>query len=364
LAHNVKRFQLMNDSIALLKQNGNLLMAYGSLATPLKLVSKNVAAFQLTETRMGILLADGTLLLKEYGFEPSKIATDVKSFHVTPDRLGVLFNDGKLWMHEGGAITQMEQFVKIADNVSRFQLDRDWVAYSETNQGKLLVGKGPLRDKQGKPPVFIEHGTNIDDFEIEVTVDLGDVIKSRAHLAVVGRGGKVSVGESNQDQATILLRDAGVSNAKSVRWAGRQLAIHTTGGEVRLAKLKPENGEFEAPIASIGVVSDFGINPEGMVVTHRGKGKLGLIEAQHRADAKMALADKTGGLKAATKAEGSNLDPQEIVKPVAMRKNQALNTSNETALAEPGGTVFDVSAVGMSSLRPMHVRRSVDIRDQ
>lgn len=326
VAHNVKDFQVMDWRIAVLKTTGALLFAEGPLNTPLKIIADNVHAFQMTLTRIGILQRDGTLLLREHGFMPREIAKGVKMFQVSAERVAVLTLDSKLWAHDHGYIDALKQ---IAENVERFQIEREWVAVLRNN--RLGIAKGNLDNLQ-----FFEHGSDVGEFEMEVTVDLGEISKSRMHVAMATKKGQVFVGES--EQPSVPLQSIGPFNVKTLRWAGRQLAIHSVDGSLVVGRLRDYDAGLEG-LNGAGVARDFRLNQEGDLLLDRGSGGLRVAKSTH-------------------KTAGSSADAQTriVATPTGERSVRRLDLSTETELPRGAG---NVERLAISSMRPEHTRRAV-----
>src|SRR5262249_33862873 len=146
VAKDVKDFQLMDWRLGVLKNDGTLLMIEnGALNQPLRTVDVGVEAVQMTATKVGILRANGEFRVKEAGLRgPVTFATGVKAFQVTSDyRTGILGSDNSFWLAQGAMTSAVRgAFQKIADDVESFQLEREWVAY--TQRGRLFVAKAEL----------------------------------------------------------------------------------------------------------------------------------------------------------------------------------------------------------------------------
>src|SRR5262249_11031541 len=145
-----------------------LMISDGPLNQPLRPVDTGVEAFQMTSTKVGILRANGEFRVKEGGLRgPVTFATGVKAFQVTSDyRTGILGSDSSFWLAQGNLTNAVAGvFQKIADDVDSFQLEREWVAY--TQRGHLFVGRAELY----APLTFTPVASQVADFETEVAVD-------------------------------------------------------------------------------------------------------------------------------------------------------------------------------------------------
>ena len=137
---NAVRYQVVDDRIAALTNDGVFWML--DPASHWLKVEEQVADFQLTATRIGVLKQDGMLRVQEGAWLGTwnLEATGVKAFSLSPHRVGVLTAQSELFIVEG-ALTQPWQ--SIAAEVSAFQLIDTRVAYVNP-QGELLVQEGAL----------------------------------------------------------------------------------------------------------------------------------------------------------------------------------------------------------------------------
>lgn len=336
VARNVKDFQLLDWRIAVLKQNGVLLLAEGPLNTPLKVIDQGVAAFQLTLTRVGILRTDGTFLIKEWGFLPQKVATRIQAFQVLADRIGVLDLDGKLWVHPRGTVTR---FLPIAEGVDTFQLEREWIGILKG--GRLLIGKGELI-QEGKMLSFVDQATNVTDFEMEVTVDLAAIPKSRLHLAVVDGAGNLGIGEGEKPAIPLQSIKA---NASKVHWAGRQLAITTLDGGLQIGKLQDSSGTL-SDVKLVGQTTAFRLNPEGTLLLSRKGGQLS------------AVGTRPNPPLFPTTDAAQNVTPLPPFLPILPAPSGVVLGSEQT-LVDQAGLSPVIRAFEVSSIRPTFTRRSI-----
>lgn len=330
VAHNVKDFQVMDWRIAVLKTTGALLFAEGPLNTPLKLIAENVQAFQLTLTRIGILQTDGTFLLRDHGFTSREVAKGVKMFQVSTERIALLTKDGRLWAHDHGYVSALKQ---VADNVERFQIEREWVALVRNN--RLEIAKGDLDKLQ-----FVEHGSDVAEFQMEVTVDLGERPRSRMHLAMATRKGQVFVGESEQPRIPLQL--IGGFNVKTLSWAGRQLAIHSVDGSLAIGRLRDDDATFEG-LNAAGTARNFRLNQEGDLLLDRGTGALRVAKSTQKVPGSATSVDVKSGAAAGASGE---------------RAIRRLDLSTETELPRTAGTI---DRLAISSMRPEYTRRAIAV---
>lgn len=339
LAEDVQDFQLLDWRVAVLKTDGSLWIAQGELNAPLRKIDTDVAAFQLTLTRTGILRRDGTFRIYEWGFEPYTVAENVRAFQTTFDRKTAIVDQaGALWVHEGGVVSG-ESFQKVADHVEAFQLERDWVAYTE--DGHLMVAKGSLEH----PLKFARVADGVTDFEGEVSVTFGGDFDSELHLAAVNAGGQLAFTQGAQPaQLKSALKSQGGSPVRSVQWAGGGLAVTGRDGSVQLTRRTSDGlDEFKALPAADG----FCFNAEGAVLQRVGTKLMQTEPLRPRDTATRPL------------REGESLTavPLKSMEGGELPKAAPLNVDESTALVNENG----IGPMALSSMRPAHTRRPVSL---
>lgn len=266
VAHDVRDFQLLDWRLAIRKRDDSLWVIEGPLNGPMKKVADRVAAYQLTLNRLGLLAADGTFSVAEWGHEPAPLATGVKAFQVNSRRMGILGFDGSFWLHQPGPEDTFEQ---IAKGVESFQLERDYVAYAQG--GQLFVARAGFNEEL----VFKPQADAARDFAMEVTVEIGKPTPPKVHLAVVDAAGALLVGEGDET-AIPLKRVTTVVPVREVHWAGRQLAAIGVDDKLQLAPLDDE-GRLGG-LREVGVVAGIRMAPEATLVAGR-EGSLSLARS-------------------------------------------------------------------------------------
>jgi len=263
LASNVKAFQLMDNRVGVLLNDGKLLFNIGALNTPLRLLDEDVAAFQISENRFGILSKAGDFKVREPGFEPYVAAQGIKAFHISPEGIAVLGLDNSLWVSKGSGLPL--NFQKVADNVQAFQFEREWLGYV-TDGGKLMLGKLDLFS----PTQYSAVMSGVADFEMEVFVDASKSFLSTAHLAAINANGTIFVGQSDKAETLSVQAQSGMRPAKNVKWAGQRLITETAAGveRAKFAGGKRLAGEKGAAKLEQAVL----VNAEGLAVRRRAEG--------------------------------------------------------------------------------------------
>lgn len=275
VAQQVQDFQLRDSRIAVRQTDGKLQIWDGSLDNMRGTVidEVNVQAYQLGVSRIGILDKDNTLLVTDWG-KPVPIATNVQAFQILADRVGVLGLDGSFWVQEG---LTTEKFHKLAENVASFQMDKEWIAYTDQRKGRqasrLMLGRGQVAGMS-----FVEQATNVTDFELEVWPDPAKQHEHRVRLAYI-KGGEVHSGGGHLEPVImekgfynhfVSKRRAGMQ-AQKVHWAGGQLISENESGVVNIDEIS-RDGEA-IPIAT-GRRQDLRWNAEGVFLLRAADGKL------------------------------------------------------------------------------------------
>jgi hypothetical protein len=345
VAAEVAQFQLLDWRLAVLKRDGTLWLGEGPLNAPLVHIDAEVSAFQLTLTRVGMLRKDGTFRVKEWGGEPTSVATGVHAFQVLDDRVAVLGVDGTLWMQRGGTV---HGFVPLATGVDAFQMEREWVAYRQ--DARLMVARDDDDSESLIDLAFQEVAAETANFEMEVTVTFNETFDSRMHLAVVDAQGQLWLDEAAVPEQLALspVDLGGVGPLARVQWAGGQLAALGLDGTLTVAQLDETGGLVNAQ-AVVGV-KDFRLGPEGTLLLSSKAGRVSLIHQQ--------LLDEKGGWQTMRdEAELSSL----IMPGAQGAAGRSFDLAGEKALArEKGGRPVEAAAgVGLSSLRPAFTRQPV-----
>ena len=148
--------------------------------------------------------------------------------------------------------------------------------------------------------------------------------------------GQVRTGET--DQTTVPLATLPVVNAKKLRWAGRQLAIHAEDGTVQVGKLQDENGSL-ANLRSAGVSRSFRINQEGALVLNRSPGRMSVMR------------DKASGVTSGTQGQSQIAETTQPTNGTAV----TTDITSEKDLAPAASA--DIVKLEVSSMRPSHTRR-------
>jgi hypothetical protein len=273
LVSDVQDFQLMDWRLCVLKNDGTLLLGEKKLNEPLEAIDSDVLAFQMTQTRIGTLKANGDFCVKEVGFDMEKVADNVVGFHFSRNRVAILKSDGSLWMHQGGAI---HNFTHIADNVTSFQLAREYIAYvqqPDRGSNRLMIAKGNLWD----PLEFVEIAGDISDFEMEVIVKPVKGFPSQVHVAAVKNNGQLQVGEHSV-MSELELADVFAPVAlKSVRWSMCCLSAIAANNGLYVAELDRDGTLGDWTYA--GIIHQYCMNSENTVVLSRRPGEMRMIKA-------------------------------------------------------------------------------------
>jgi hypothetical protein len=268
LASQVADVQLAPDRIAVLKSDRTLWLGEQELTNPLTKVDDRVAAFQLTANLLGILREDGTYLVKEGASEPRVAAYGVKAFHLLKLMMAILGFDGTLWLQYGGGI---EGFHKIAAGVGRFQLEEEWLAY--TQDGRLMLGY--IWDGFN----FKEVAQNVADFEMEVAGNFDPAYPTRVHLAVLDGAGTVQWGTGDTPQLSLSAVAAPMT--RRIAWSAGRLALHGVDGRLRVTGLA--SAQALRPLQELGRVEAFRLGAEGTLLVlppeAETRGSLLLMEA-------------------------------------------------------------------------------------
>lgn len=349
VAKGVKDFQLLDWRLTVLKEDGRLLFSEGELNSPFREIDKDVTAFQMTLTRVGSLHADGTLVVKEEGFQARTVAKGVQSFQITFDgHFGVLGFDGSLYLQHGTTVTP-ESASLLAKDVTAFQIEREWVSYVQRagSGNRLLVGKEQSDDPFHKVGPFEEVATNVDDFEAQVEVAFAgpEMRNSRLHVAALNNGQLKLYDGTKPALTEKAAPNPGHALAK-VSWSGAQLACLGTKGELSVSSID-EDGPRE--FQQLGKVADYRISGQGAALVALDGGSLKLIEIAAvpapvvRDDASME--EKAAAIAKQVKAARTAI--------FDLQGQRDLVTRPE--LARKGG------AIGLSSMRPEYTRRPVGI---
>lgn len=350
VAADVAQFQLLDWRMAVLKRDGTLWLGEGPLNAPLVQIDSEVSVFQLTLTRVGMLRKDGTFRVKEWGFEPTNVATEVHAFQVLDDRVAVLGVDGTLWMQRGGMV---RDFVPLATGVDAFQLEREWVAYRQ--DARLMVARDDDSESESESLIdlaFQEVATKVANFAMEVTVTFNETFDSRMHLAVVDAQGHLWLDEAAVAEQLALspVKLGGVGPLARVQWAGGQLAALGIDGTLTVAQLD-ETGRRLVNTQTVAGVKDFRLGPEGTLLLSREAGRLSMIGPR--------LLDTEGRWKAMPSSEA---ELSGLIMPAAQgAAGRSFDLAGEKALArEKAGRPVDAAVgVGLSSLRPAFTRQPV-----
>jgi hypothetical protein len=273
LASQVADFQLAHDRIAVLKGDRTLWLGEKELQNPLVKVVDHVAAFQLTHNLLGILREDGTYLVKEGASEPRVAAYGVKALHLLELWMAILGFDGTLWLQCGGGI---EGFHKIAERVERFQLEAEWLAY--TQDGRLMLSYSWDGFN------VTEVAQHVADFEMEVAGNFNPAYPTRVHLAVLARDGTVRWGDG--DTPKLSLAEVAAPITRRVAWSAGRLALHGADGRLRVTALASDHAL--RPLQDLGRVEAFQLGAEGTLLVLSAevatRGSLLLIEAPANAN--------------------------------------------------------------------------------
>jgi predicted chitinase len=138
----VKKFQLDGDRIAVLKNDGSLLVKEGDLAPGWHVVNEDsVTDFQIRDGRIAFTEGNDLYVQEgELGGEIVHQAADVKKFQIEGDRIGVITTAGVLQVKEGDLGPGWAEIS--AGNVTDFQLEDTRIAYTEGTE--LWAREGEL----------------------------------------------------------------------------------------------------------------------------------------------------------------------------------------------------------------------------
>ncbi|MCC6130895.1 MAG: hypothetical protein IT186_13305 [Acidobacteria bacterium] len=341
VAKKVASFQLMDWRLAVLTKEGRLLFQEGELREPFREIDRDVKAFQMTLTQIGMLHADGTLRIKESGFATRTVAEGVKAFQVTFDgRVGILGNDGSLYHHHGGMITP-ESARLVARDVSSFQIEREWLLFVQNKEGvrRLMVAREAMEDAFHTLSEPVAVTRNPGDFESEVEVDFGD-FKKPSHLRLaVAMDGALQLFEGNEPGLKAAGSLSPGFSVASVNWTEGILAASGTRGEVGVAfRQNGAVGEFQV----LGKAEEFALSVGGTVLVARDGKHLGLLEPVR---------------EPAPVARTSETEPAAVVLPSPVPR-YAADSERQLLVAS---TSRDGGSIGLSSLRSSFTRRPISL---
>lgn len=266
LARNVRDFQLLDTAVAVLLDDGRLLLGQGHLNAPLRPVADNIATFQLTLLGLGMITTDGVFKMTDGGLDPFTVAHGIKAFHMSPEGVAVLGMDDSFWVYHGTGVPI--GFRKVADKVKHFQMEREWIAYVDEHDA-LMLAKATRPDES---LTFRPVADDVRDFEMELAVDLRGGLAARLRLAAVKSSGSVHVGTTDAPDAMAFEPLPDMKGAERVQWAGGRLIARGQDG-VREARWNLEEGP--GPVAQIVTGDTFALfNAEGYALVRRDGGEL------------------------------------------------------------------------------------------
>jgi predicted chitinase len=138
----VTKFQLDGDRIAVLKNDGSLLVKEGDLGPDWYTVNTDsVTDFQIRDGRIAFTEGKDLYVVEgELGSEVVPQADNVKKFQIEGDRIGVITTDNALQVKEGDL--GPDWAVISTNNVTDFQLEDSRIAYTEGTE--LWAQEGEL----------------------------------------------------------------------------------------------------------------------------------------------------------------------------------------------------------------------------
>jgi hypothetical protein len=298
-------------------------------------IDYDVAAFQMNRLRIGILKTNGDFRLREPDLDIETLADDVVAFQITYDKLVILKSDHSLWAQWG------RKFKLLAENVTSFQLYRQYVAYVQDIEGepnRLMVAEWS-RDME-----WFELAHGVVDFEMEVIVEPTKHFPSKVHLAVADTRGQLLYAESaNLDQ--MKLQPVNVpTTPQKVRWASACLAVHGDNGDLVVSNLDTEGklGEW----TKAGAVYDFRINNENVLALSRSPHELRLVRG-------MLFADTSPTSQESSDSELMTESCPEVEGAAVRGVIQGFDWASEELVAD------GVELYCLSSIKPDFVRRPI-----